>query len=160
MSNILSLRFPGWDPERTLKLLLPVVGWLFQPTAVFIQVVLIAASWLLLSIQFDHFRRLLPEFQQFFGWPNLLWLYFTLAFTKILHELGHGVSCRYFGGECHEIGDRNWGGGNVGRVGAGLAGAVRVVVLCPRNVPPPLPQRIFRLDHHHSHLQSEPVDAV
>ena len=104
VSNILSLRFPGWDPERTLKLLLPVVGWLFQPTAVFIQVVLIAASWLLLSIQFDHFRRLLPEFQQFFGWPNLLWLYFTLAFTKILHELGHGVSCRYFGGECHEIG--------------------------------------------------------
>ena len=24
--------------------------------------------------------------------------------TKILHEFGHGLSCKHFGGECHEIG--------------------------------------------------------
>ncbi|MCY2968627.1 MAG: efflux RND transporter periplasmic adaptor subunit [Planctomycetota bacterium] len=102
--NILSLRLPGWDPERTLKLLYPIVGWLYHPAAIAIQVAMIAASWVLLSINFDHFRRLLPEFQQFFGWPNLLWLYLTLACTKILHELGHGLTCRHFGGECHEIG--------------------------------------------------------
>ena len=24
--------------------------------------------------------------------------------TKVLHELGHGLACRLFGGECHEIG--------------------------------------------------------
>ncbi len=28
----------------------------------------------------------------------------TLCVTKILHEFGHGLSCKHFGGECHEIG--------------------------------------------------------
>src|SRR5262249_41833959 len=46
----------------------------------------------------------LPEFKQFFGWPNLIYLYLTIAVTKVLHELGHGLTCRHFGGECHEIG--------------------------------------------------------
>jgi len=104
LKNILSLRLPGWDPERTLRALHPFVAWLYQPWAIVLQVLLVGAAWLLLMIQFDHFRRLLPEFQQFFGWPNLLWLYLTLAFTKVLHELGHGMTCRHFGGECHEIG--------------------------------------------------------
>ena len=44
------------------------------------------------------------EFKQFFGWPNLIYLYLTLAGMKVLHELGHGLTCRHFGGECHEIG--------------------------------------------------------
>ncbi len=28
----------------------------------------------------------------------------VLACTKILHEFGHGLSCKHFGGECHEMG--------------------------------------------------------
>lgn len=27
-----------------------------------------------------------------------------MVFTKILHEFGHGLSCKHFGGECHELG--------------------------------------------------------
>ena len=33
-----------------------------------------------------------------------MWLAITLCVTKILHEFGHGLSCKHFGGECHEIG--------------------------------------------------------
>jgi putative peptide zinc metalloprotease protein len=33
-----------------------------------------------------------------------MWLALTLTVTKILHEFGHGLSCKHFGGECHEIG--------------------------------------------------------
>ena len=46
----------------------------------------------------------LPAFHQFFGPENWFWLGLTLALTKVLHELGHGLSCKRFGGECHEIG--------------------------------------------------------
>ena len=24
--------------------------------------------------------------------------------TKVLHEFGHGLTCKHFGGECHEMG--------------------------------------------------------
>ena len=35
---------------------------------------------------------------------NLLWLAAVLAAAKILHELGHAVTCIRFGGQCRELG--------------------------------------------------------
>jgi putative peptide zinc metalloprotease protein len=102
--NILSLRLPGWDPESTLARLYPLVRWLFRPEFLAIQLVIVAVAYILLASQFDTFRTKLPEFKQFFGWPNLIYLYLTIGAMKILHELGHGMTCRHFGGECHEIG--------------------------------------------------------
>jgi putative peptide zinc metalloprotease protein len=102
--NILSLRFPGWDPERTLTWLYPWVRWMFRAEVVFLHITLIAAAYILLGSQFNTFRTKLPEFRQFFGWPNLIYLYVTIGVMKVLHELGHGMTCRHFGGECHEIG--------------------------------------------------------
>ncbi|MBS0261403.1 MAG: HlyD family efflux transporter periplasmic adaptor subunit [Planctomycetes bacterium] len=102
--NILSLRFPGWDPERTLRWLYPWVRWMYRPEFVFLQLALIGAAYILLASQFNLFRTKLPEFRQFFGWPNLIYLYVTIGAMKVLHELGHGMTCRHFGGECHEIG--------------------------------------------------------
>ncbi|MCH8831066.1 MAG: hypothetical protein IID45_15960, partial [Planctomycetes bacterium] len=29
-----------------------------------------------------------PEFQQFFGWPNLMYLWVALGITKVIHEFG------------------------------------------------------------------------
>ncbi|MGW8257371.1 MAG: hemolysin D, partial [Thermoguttaceae bacterium] len=50
------------------------------------------------------FRSKLPEFHQFFNIHNGFLLLITLGITKIFHEFGHGLSCKHFGGECHEIG--------------------------------------------------------
>jgi putative peptide zinc metalloprotease protein len=102
--NLLYLRLPGWDPERVLTRLHPYVAWLFAPWAVALCLSLVTASLVLILVQFDEFHRRLPEFQQFFAWPNLLYLWATVSATKILHEFGHGMSCKHFGGECHEMG--------------------------------------------------------
>ena len=58
----------------------------------------------LVTVQFDVFRSKLPAFHQFFNLQNALWLSVVLAATKVLHEFGHGLSCKHFGGECHEMG--------------------------------------------------------
>lgn len=102
--NPLYIRLPGWDPDRVLTRLEPWLGWLFEPPAAVVAMLFVMTSWLFLAIRFDTVRQRLPEFQQFFGWPNLIYLWLTLAGAKILHEFGHGLSCKHFGSECHSMG--------------------------------------------------------
>ncbi|NCA10381.1 biotin/lipoyl-binding protein [bacterium] len=104
LGNILMLRFRGIDPDRLLARLDPWVGWLFEPPAIAAVLVFAASALLLVLVNFDVFRAKLPEFQQFFASGNWLYLVTALAITKILHEFGHGLSCKHYGGECHEMG--------------------------------------------------------
>ncbi len=104
ISNILCIRFKGFDPERILNRLYPKVQWLFNRWVFALSLVLIASALTLLIVQFDVFRSRLPGFYQFFSPTNALLLALTLGVTKICHEFGHGLSCKHFGGECHEMG--------------------------------------------------------
>lgn len=104
MTNILSLRFKGIDPDRILNWLLPLVKPVFTPLGVFIWFAVAISAATLVAVQFDVFQSKLPSFHQFFNLSNAKWMMIVLAVTKILHEFGHGLSCKYFGGECHEMG--------------------------------------------------------
>jgi putative peptide zinc metalloprotease protein len=103
-SNVLAIRFKGIDPERFLNWIYPWTKWVFSPITVTLCILLALAALSLVLVQFDVFREKLPAFHEFFGAKNWLLLAGTLALTKVLHELGHGLSCKHFGGECHEIG--------------------------------------------------------
>ena len=102
--NPLYLRLPGWDPERTLQRIEPWFGWIFTKPAASLLMLFVAASWLFLAIRFGEIRQRLPEFQQFFGWPNLIYLWLTMGIAKVIHEFGHGIACKHFGAECHSMG--------------------------------------------------------
>jgi len=104
LMSLLSLRLPGWDPEQTLRAMVPWCRWMFHPFCAFLCMLFVASAWLLLGANLDEFRSRLPEFQSFFGWPNLIYLWATLGLAKIIHEFGHGLSCVHYGGECHEMG--------------------------------------------------------
>jgi putative peptide zinc metalloprotease protein len=103
-ANIFALRFRGYDPERVLSKILPWTGWLFTIPTLIAALVLMAAAGLLIATQFDTFYEKLPSFQQFFAADRWLYLALTMAVVKIIHEFGHGISCKKFGGECHELG--------------------------------------------------------
>lgn len=104
LKNVLYMRVPGWDPETTLNLIKPFFGWLFHPIGMVFVALMFFSSTGLLLVNFGEFQQRLPEFQQFFGWPNVLYLWLILGGAKIIHEFGHGLSCKYYGGECHEMG--------------------------------------------------------
>ncbi|MBM4058265.1 MAG: HlyD family efflux transporter periplasmic adaptor subunit, partial [Planctomycetes bacterium] len=101
---IMSMRFRGIDPDWLLERLDPWFGWLFSPPAIAAAMVFVASALLLVLVNFDTFRAKLPEFNQFFAAGNWLYLAAALGVTKILHEFGHGLSCKHYGGECHEMG--------------------------------------------------------
>lgn len=103
-SNILCIRFKGFDLDWLLKAMLPYVRWFYHPVTVACFLCLMLCALSLVLVEFDQFRGRLPGFKQFFGPSNLFLLSLTLGVTKILHEFGHGLTAKYFGGECHEMG--------------------------------------------------------
>lgn len=106
LSNILSIRFKGFDPDLFLEFLysLPPVRWFFSVPALVACICLALSAALLVLVQFDTFQSRLPTFDAFFSVQNWLLLACVMGVTKVLHEFGHGLSCKHFGGECHEMG--------------------------------------------------------
>jgi putative peptide zinc metalloprotease protein len=103
-SNILCVQLPGANPDALLARLNRYIGWIFSGPCVVASGLLIMAACLLVAVQFDVFLSRLPGFHQFFGLHNWLLLAMVLSGTKVLHEFGHGLACKRFGGECHELG--------------------------------------------------------
>ncbi|HEX3998444.1 MAG TPA: biotin/lipoyl-binding protein [Pirellulales bacterium] len=103
-SNVLAVRFKGVDPERLLTWLYPKLRWFYSRTCVILCLMLILSAVSLVLVQFDTFYAKLPGFHQFFQSGNWLWLGLVLCVTKVMHEFGHGLTCKHFKGECHELG--------------------------------------------------------
>lgn len=104
LTNILSIRMPGFDPDRLLTWLDAYVGWMFSRAMTVVGLLLCLAAATLVTVQFDAFRGRLPAFGEFFASENWFWLALALAATKVLHEFGHGLVCKRLGSECHEVG--------------------------------------------------------
>jgi putative peptide zinc metalloprotease protein len=104
ISNVMALRFRGIDPDWLLEKMNPWLGWIFSPAAILAGLAFAASALLLVLVNFETFRSKLPEFNQFFAAGNWLYLAIALGVTKVIHEFGHGLSCKYYGGECHEMG--------------------------------------------------------
>lgn len=103
-ANVFALRYRGFDPEKILNALLPWFGWVFTVPALICALMLLGSAGLLLASQYDTVYAKLPSFGQFFAADRWLILAATMAVVKVIHEFGHGLSCKKFGGECHEIG--------------------------------------------------------
>lgn len=104
LGNLFCIKFRGVDPDRLLEWLLNRLHWLFSPIVVAASFLLIVAALTLVIVQFDRVLQRMPQMQALLSPPNLIWLPLLLAIVKILHELGHGLTCKRFGGECRELG--------------------------------------------------------
>ncbi|MEL7498505.1 MAG: HlyD family efflux transporter periplasmic adaptor subunit [Planctomycetota bacterium] len=104
LSSLVSIRFPGFDPEGLLSFLYPRVRWFFTYWFTAVVTLVCLAAALLVVGNLEQFYARLPDFQSFFAFDNLLFMGVILIFTKTIHEFGHGLMCKHFGGECHEIG--------------------------------------------------------
>jgi putative peptide zinc metalloprotease protein len=98
------LRLPGVSPDKWLGSLKPmfdrVLSW---PLVVAASILIVLASGVLLT-NLAKFYSELPGIDRFFTWSTILLIAICVSIAKVLHELGHAVTCKRFGGECHEIG--------------------------------------------------------
>ena len=100
----LSFRWRGPDPTPLLNWLVPRLQRVWHPVMaqVVCGFVLLALTAVLLSL--SQLRSELPDLAALLTVSNLLALAVAVTLARLLHELGHAIACRWFGGECHELG--------------------------------------------------------
>lgn len=104
ISNVLAIRLPGLNPQPLLHWMYPKMRWIFSPWFLALCAGLVIAAVGLATVQFHVLQQKLPDFHAFVTSHNIVWLFVALALAKVLHELGHALTCQHVGGQCHEIG--------------------------------------------------------
>ncbi len=103
-ANILFIKIPIIDPERLLTRMYPYFRWIFTPAFITLSVMSMLMAIGLVVSNWKTFYDKLPDFQSFFNWWTILSFWVCLAVVKIIHEFGHGLTAKHFGGEVHEMG--------------------------------------------------------
>ena len=103
--DLLRVRWSVGDPDAFLDRLLPHVRFFFTPLFLKISIALFAVYFLILAYKWPDFVATIVDF---YNLDVALTAYavFWLSGTAIIviHELGHALTCKYFGGQVHEIG--------------------------------------------------------
>lgn len=104
LTNILYIKIPIIDPDRLLTRMLRYLGFIFTRWFFILSMLFMASAAALVTTHFEIFRSKLPNYQEFFNLQTVVYLWGALGIVKVIHEFGHGLSCKKFGGEVHEMG--------------------------------------------------------
>jgi putative peptide zinc metalloprotease protein len=105
-SSVLYMSFKAWDPDKTLTKLDPYLSWMFTPGFVVFSIgVFIAACYLLAS----DWTRVQQDTSALYNFSDKsaydIWMFWILLMVLGgIHEFGHGLTCKHFGGEVHQMG--------------------------------------------------------
>ncbi len=101
VGSILFIKRSLFDPDRLLARMLPWFGWVYTRGFVAAFVLgWLATGWLL----GHRGSELARQGASFFTLQNLALTWVTFLGIKTIHEFGHGLTCKRFGGEVHEMG--------------------------------------------------------
>ncbi len=103
-TNILYIKVPIFDPDKLLTKMLPKLKWMFTTWFFAVSVLFCSLAIMLVLTHFETFYSRLPSYHEFFSFKTVVYLWAALGVVKVIHEFGHGLSCKNFGGEVHEMG--------------------------------------------------------
>jgi putative peptide zinc metalloprotease protein len=104
VANVLAIRIPLFDPDRLLTRLVPAVRFLFTRWFLLLMLGLAGAAVALVATHWSEFLARLPSYRDLFTPRTLLYMWLAVGLVKILHELGHALCCKAFGGTVPEMG--------------------------------------------------------
>ena len=105
-SSVLYISFKAWDPDKTLTRIDPYLGWMFTRGFVLFSLVLFITVGYLLAADWSRVQRDTEELYSFANKTAYdLWAFWLLfMILGAVHEFGHGLTCKHFGGEVHQMG--------------------------------------------------------
>jgi putative peptide zinc metalloprotease protein len=100
-NNIFFFRKSLYDPDRIFGRMAKAVPWIWTKTTYWVSWAIIALGAIVFIYSAEGLDHALANL---FNWNNLALMWVTTIVLKSIHELGHGLTCKHFGGEVHEIG--------------------------------------------------------
>ena len=101
LSQILYWRLHLIDPDRLLSFWAARVRFLWTPAFALLSAALVLLALGVIMANVGEFVR---RFTSALGWQMLFWAWLTVFFSTAGHEFAHGLTCKHFGGEVHEMG--------------------------------------------------------
>ena len=105
-SSMLYISFKAWDPNKTLAKLDPYLSWIYTAQFVFFCILLfITAAYFVVG----DWARVQRDTASLYSFADKsaydVWAFWVLLLMiGAIHEFGHGLTCKHFGGDVHQMG--------------------------------------------------------
>jgi putative peptide zinc metalloprotease protein len=104
--SLLYRRFPVIDPDKLFDRYIPYIRWIWTKQFLIFSLLIMLSA---IAVIFSHWTEFNEGVYQVFNFSemsplNIILLWFVIYGTIALHEFGHGLTCKFYGGEVHEIG--------------------------------------------------------
>ena len=100
--SFLFLKIPIYDPDKHITKIVDKLSFIWSPGFLVFYLLLLALSCGLIVDRWHDYTAMFQD--SFFTLWNLPLLFAAIWITKVIHEFGHGFTCKHYGGEVHEIG--------------------------------------------------------
>jgi putative peptide zinc metalloprotease protein len=105
-SSVLYISFKAWDPDKTLAKMDHYLGWMYtRGFVVFSLFVFVIAVYLLAG----DWTRVQQDTSALYNFADKsaydIWIFWILLLgLGGIHEFGHGLTCKHYGGDVHQMG--------------------------------------------------------
>ena len=98
--SLLYLRFKAFDPDRLFNHLVTKLRFFFTPHFLVFSAALI---FLAIGITVINWQEIGQDIQSLYHFQALFFAWLIVFLVITAHEFAHGLACKHFGGEVHEI---------------------------------------------------------
>ncbi len=100
-ARVLYFRRSVFDPDRLFTWLAPKIAFIWTAAFVWGSLAVIVLAGFLLWQHWTEYREYLPEAVR---WETVALAWVILFLFTTAHEFAHGLTCKHYGGEVHEVG--------------------------------------------------------
>ncbi|MBI2522385.1 MAG: HlyD family efflux transporter periplasmic adaptor subunit [Bdellovibrio sp.] len=104
--SLLYKRFPVVDPDKFFNRIIEKISWIWSYGFLMCSCLIMIGAIAIIFSRWDIFQQGMTDLFSFneMSWVNMVVLWITIYTTIAIHEFGHGLTCKRYGGEVHEIG--------------------------------------------------------
>jgi putative peptide zinc metalloprotease protein len=105
-SSALYISFKAWDPNNTLAKLDRWLGWMYTKGFVVFSLILFIFVAYILAADWTRVQQDTAALYSFAGKSAYdIWAFWILLMVLgSIHEMGHGLTCKHYGGDVHQMG--------------------------------------------------------